>query len=97
MRLNFDGANLTETPAIVFETPNLIELSVYNNKIKSIPERLFTQHPKLEVLNYAGNEIEEVPEGITNLQSIKMLDLRWNQDLKIGCWLDELEKKGWRD
>ncbi|MEK4240222.1 hypothetical protein [Paenibacillus sp. FSL H7-0714] len=52
MRYNFDGKGLTETPEVVFESNPLLELSMYNNHLKEIPDQLFL-HDELEVLNYA--------------------------------------------
>ncbi|MBT2291421.1 hypothetical protein J7E73_20300 [Paenibacillus albidus] len=74
MKYNFDGKGLTETPAIVYETQNLTELSLYNNQITEIPERLFI-HDTLEVLNYAGNNIEMLSEEVGRLVHLRMLDL----------------------
>lgn len=74
MKYNFDGKGLIETPDVVFESNPLLELSMYNNHIKEIPDQLFL-HDELEVLNYAGNEIEQLSENIGRLVHLRMLDL----------------------
>ncbi|MEK4882931.1 leucine-rich repeat domain-containing protein [Paenibacillus sp. FSL R5-0908] len=54
---------------------------MYNNHIKEIPDQLFL-HDELEVLNYAGNEIEQLSENIGRLVHLRMLDLGHNR-LKV--------------
>ncbi|MEK5257455.1 hypothetical protein NST74_28825 [Paenibacillus sp. FSL F4-0125] len=54
---------------------------MYNNHIKEIPDQPFL-HDELEVLNYAGNEIERLSDNISRLVHLRMLDLGHNR-LKV--------------
>ncbi|OUM63008.1 hypothetical protein PIROE2DRAFT_10533 [Piromyces sp. E2] len=51
-----------------------------NNKIKSIPDELFTL-PKLRYLYLQNNEIESVPPSITNITRLEEYNLS-NNDIK---------------
>lgn len=50
MRLNFNGKGLSETPEVVFEIDNLIELSMYNNKINNDIQEIPSSVMDLECL-----------------------------------------------
>ncbi|UZM97526.1 hypothetical protein OL548_20510 [Lysinibacillus sp. MHQ-1] len=45
-------------------------------------------------LDVRSNDLKELPESLLAMESLERLDLRWNHELKIPSWLDELEARG---
>ncbi|GFY80158.1 uncharacterized protein TNIN_214191 [Trichonephila inaurata madagascariensis] len=67
--LDLSNNSLGRTEDVVSELcdlKNLTRLNLSINELKNIPLD-FTSFPFLEVLCLAGNELEYLPEGITNL------------------------------
>ena len=70
-KLILNSKNLINFPE--FEK-GLIELSVFDNKIEQIPDKLWNQS-SLEVLNLSCNKIKFISEKIRNLINLRMIPL----------------------
>ena len=63
------------------ETLKVTVLDLSHNRIKNIPTRIFSQYPRLRVLNMVGNQLMEIPtyEKWSMMQSLQVLQLAGNQ------------------
>jgi len=75
MKLIKNRKGLNKFPKI---PTGLTELSVFNNKIVTLPADLWKEQG-LEVLNISMNQIENLSPKIGNLVQLKMLDIGHNQ------------------
>jgi hypothetical protein len=67
---------------------NLKWLSLYKNKIQSLPFNLFQNNPKLIFLEFDRNQINSIsPNLLKNLNQLKQVDFQWNQcvDKNFDC------------
>lgn len=79
---NLGDACACRLSQILERLPNLIALDISYNKLRSIPEAVFTLK-KLQRLNVRGNRITYIPDVITSLQGLKVLDLSHNMLVEI--------------
>ncbi|MDB5273855.1 MAG: Adenylate cyclase [Chitinophagaceae bacterium] len=75
--LSLEGKGLKRFPDAILKFKNLRVLNISNNHIDSIPFSLFHQCRKLNVLQYAGNELNAIP-AVLFQASLKVLDLSEN-------------------
>ena len=58
---------------------NLETISLYNNRLRSLPPGIFDNLQKLKTLNLSNNQLTSLPPGIfNNLGALETLDLRDN-------------------
>jgi Leucine-rich repeat (LRR) protein len=75
--LSLEGRKLDHFPLEVLTFKNLHTLNISYNRIDSIPTNLFDKCRKLRVLQYAGNELEELPAVLFH-PALKVLDVSEN-------------------
>ncbi len=75
--LNFDKRGLTTIPAEIGKL-RLVELSLAQNKITSIPDELFNL-TQLTYLDLSGNKLTELPSSISRLEQCEILDIEDNE------------------
>lgn len=64
---------LTDLPAQLFDGINIVNLSVFNNKLQSVPARI-KELKNLDTLNVSGNvDLEYLPSDIQQLKKLKNL------------------------
>ena len=89
------NSNLIEIKAGNFlGMQNLEYLSLYDNKITSVPSDAFSTRTKLRYLSLAHNQIEVVPSNLfSNNMNLENIDLNNNQIKYIGSGVfDQLKK-----
>ena len=69
--------------------PPVVELNLYNDDIKVLPESIGTFN-SLEVLILPNNKITKLPESFRKLTSLKKVDLSWNDVTKVPEWISSL-------
>lgn len=69
---------ITELHPLIGLFTELTGLTLYNQRIKFLPQELWTLS-KLEELNLAGNVLTSLPSEISNLTKLKFLNLEHNQ------------------
>ncbi|MHA2088279.1 MAG: leucine-rich repeat domain-containing protein, partial [Promethearchaeota archaeon] len=79
--------SLSSVEEWVDSLPPIIELDLYDNDIKSLPES-FGALDSLEVLILPNNQISTLPDPFQKLISLKKLDLSWNNILDLPDWID---------
>ncbi|MCX6790925.1 MAG: leucine-rich repeat domain-containing protein [Candidatus Gribaldobacteria bacterium] len=77
--LNLSSQNLTKIPDYVFNTLNLTELDVSNNKLEGAIQSQIGNLTKLKILRANNNLMTGVPAEIGRLTSLETLDLSNNQ------------------
>ena len=75
--LSLEGKGLKHFPNAILKFKNLRVLNISNNRIDSLPFSLFNQCRKLSVLQYAGDELNAIPQVLFQ-GSLKVLDLSEN-------------------
>ncbi|KAG7306396.1 hypothetical protein JYU34_009026 [Plutella xylostella] len=81
--LDANHNNIAELPDFLGCTA-LKEIYIANNEIKKITEDFCDQMQHLNVLNIRDNKIEELPENISLLQTLKRLDMSNNNLTNIS-------------
>lgn len=69
--------------------PPILELNLYDNDIKVLPESIGTLNT-LEVLIVPNNQLKKLPESFKELYSLKKLDLSWNDITELPEWIGSL-------
>ena len=69
--------------------PSVVELNLYNDDIKVLPESIGTFN-SLEVLILPNNKITKLPESFRKLTSLKQVDLSWNDVTFVPEWISSL-------
>ncbi|MFX1571576.1 MAG: leucine-rich repeat domain-containing protein [Promethearchaeota archaeon] len=69
--------------------PSILELNLYNNNIKALPESIGSLE-SLEVLILHNNHLTTLPESFGKLISLKKLDLSWNNITNLPEWISSL-------
>jgi len=75
--LSLEGKNLKRFPASILTFKNIHTLNISYNRIDSIPTNLFDKCRKLRMVQYAGNELKEVPAVLFH-PALKVLDVSEN-------------------
>lgn len=88
--LNLSEKKINQIPEIVFTLKNLKNLSLRDNGLQKIDERI-GELSNLEVLNISHCQILEIPKAITKLKKLKVLNLEFNQLKQIPDFLNEME------
>ena len=69
--------------------PSIIELNLYDNNIKILPESIGSIDA-LEVLIMPNNHLTTLPESFKKLTFLKKLDLSWNDITELPEWIGSL-------
>ena len=80
--LSLEGKGLKTFPAAVLTFKNIHTLNISYNRIDSIPVNLFDRCRKLRVLQYAGNELNELSPVLFH-SSLRVLDVSENNLIVI--------------
>ncbi|KAL9236397.1 hypothetical protein vseg_011074 [Gypsophila vaccaria] len=72
--------------------PNLSVLFLQNNPLKKIPNNFFTYMTSLTLLDLSATKIERLPDSVANLESLRLLLLRFCADLVYVPSLAKLTK-----
>ena len=73
----------------IYLLPQIIELNLYDNDIKELPESIGLLN-SLEVLIMPNNNLTILPESFKKLSSLKKLDLSWNDITILPEWINSL-------
>ncbi|CAH8868745.1 unnamed protein product [Trichobilharzia szidati] len=76
--INLGNNVFTDIPEAVYELTQLKSISIYNNRLQSIPSLLFEKLVHLEYMNFNHNSIETLCDSISNLVSLKYLSMSHN-------------------
>ena len=77
--LYFSQLSLKSVPEIVYRFPNLVELDLSKNTIKTLPARLTTDLPKLERLSLLYNALTNDSVFFAANKHLKALNIQGNQ------------------
>lgn len=70
--------------------PNLLRVSLVNNKIATIDPRFFENLSTIEDLDLKFNNLSDVPVGIEYLAKLKRLGLTGNMLTTLPCFLSKI-------
>ena len=76
--LNLDDLALDGLPLIKAHFGHVMQLSVRNNRLQTLPNNFFRQFPALRVLMLDGNRLAHLPAKLSELQHLKRLNLSNN-------------------
>lgn len=88
--LNYDGHNLTEIPAEVYENKGLKKLVFSRNKLPDFPKRL-TELTELRTLDISMNPIVDIDPAIGQMKNLRKLDLSYNHHTTLPASIEGLE------
>ncbi|XP_069677332.1 toll-like receptor 2 [Periplaneta americana] len=74
--------------------PNMPELRILNisrNGIETIEQDAFLSMPILEVLILSNNDLKELPDSISSLKKLKILDLSTNKNLQVDSTIQKIK------
>ena len=93
--LEITDNSISTIPETFHTMPNLKELNLSNNKIKSLPIRFFhcSTVKSLLLLDLSGNQLKVLPNAISNLSKLITLNMANNELTKVGVTLDKLPLK----
>nr|XP_046267545.1 volume-regulated anion channel subunit LRRC8C [Scatophagus argus]XP_046267555.1 volume-regulated anion channel subunit LRRC8C [Scatophagus argus] len=82
--LELVGCELERIPSAVFSLNNMQELDLKENRLTTVEEILSLQHcRRLTTLRLWHNKITYIPDHISKLHSLEMLDVSWNKLRKL--------------
>ncbi|MEC7984015.1 MAG: leucine-rich repeat domain-containing protein [Myxococcota bacterium] len=90
-KLDLSKLGWTHIHPNVFCVRKLVQLSLANNRITSLPDR-FAQLTDVHTLNLRGNQITEIPTSLGAMRRLKRLYLRDNQITTFPSFLSENPK-----
>jgi hypothetical protein len=93
-RLALAYDNLDAVPWWVYKMPQLIELNLSNNNIKTISPEIGNLY-NLEVLNLTSNLLKEIPEEVGSLSKLQKLQLDFNKIKVLPESIGKLTKLRW--
>ncbi len=76
--LNLSNLELAQIPDVVYRFPNLTELDLSRNSIKTLPARLTTDLPRLEKLSLLINELTDDSVFFARNKHLKSLNIQGN-------------------
>jgi Leucine-rich repeat (LRR) protein len=71
--------------------PNLEKLYLNSNKLEVIPEFVFTNFPKLQILEFRQNNVQTIPPEIKQLKTLTKADFSSNKIQNIPYEICELK------
>ncbi|CAK9061683.1 Erbin (Densin-180-like protein) (Erbb2-interacting protein) (Protein LAP2) [Durusdinium trenchii] len=74
---------------------NLRDLSLAGNRLREVPGKISSFCPFLQQLWLHGNDLEELPEELGDLQSLAILELHHNRLKSLPKSLEKLQKLNW--
>ncbi|XP_048056049.1 volume-regulated anion channel subunit LRRC8E [Megalobrama amblycephala] len=78
--LELTGCGLERIPSAVFSLSHLQELDLRENRLTTVEEILSLQHcRRLTTLKLWHNDISYIPEHVSKLRALEMLDASWNK------------------
>ncbi|XP_072319384.1 volume-regulated anion channel subunit LRRC8E [Eucyclogobius newberryi] len=84
---------LERIPSAIFSLGNLQELDLRENRLTTVEEILSLQHcQRLTTLRLWHNKITYIPDHISKLHSLEVLDISWNKIRKLPSRLFYLTK-----
>ncbi|KAJ3299352.1 hypothetical protein HK104_009204 [Borealophlyctis nickersoniae] len=78
--LDLRGVGIAQLPVDAIKL-NLTALLLGNNKFTTIPSNLPSQYPHLAYLDFSQNRIQSIPNSLSDLQDLEVLDLEGNTEL----------------